>query len=341
MRILRHWSGVCVGMVVLMGIVLGSGDCMAEKYPTFQVWGGSVFAYGNIEASEATLRGVGGEQYAFSSWTEYGVFANGYVQGLASGAASSGGISWGGVGDDFCSRLAPLSFANYSTSSTDVDFRFCNSNGAGTWTGRFGYNYPKFNMTASLAEVGKETAVGSGNVTLAAESITGRKIVATTGDVTIAGNLEYEDKKYYSLEEVPKLLIYANNIYIQCNVKRVDAILFASGTIDTCSDGPMKGGAPDYDQQVYSNQLTINGAIIAKNVNFKRTYGAVDLSNTEIKDGEVVSKCENRVRDCASIPAEIVNYDTSILVTGKKSNTTASQQVNLVTIYQRELPPRY
>lgn len=347
------WQTRLMGIFACMVIisVLFSSNCFAKKSPTFQVWGGSVFTYGNIDLSDATSRVVGGSKHMFSSWVEYGVFANGYVgNGLASGAASSGGSieDVPGVNGDYCKYRAPMSFANYSTD----DFRLCPS---GEMTGTFGYNYPKFNMKSSVEEIRKTGVdVGGENTTTTIPSasvpsvITQTTIVATYGDVNINGNIVYNtsDKVYYSLEEVPKLFIYAKNINISCGVGRLDAVLFASGNIDTCYDGPKKGnGTPDYDAvprgKEYSKQLVINGAIIAGQVLFRRTYGAVDLSNTtDQTGGSVVSKCQDNVKYCASIPAEIINYDYSIIVTGKNSNTGTSK-TNLVTVYQRELAPRY
>lgn len=316
---------------VLFGTALVRGNCMAEKWPTFQVWGGSVFTYGNIDASDATPRMSNGDQFMFSSWAEYGVFANGYVKGLASGAASSNGSLEDGNGD-FCKYRTPLSFANYSTE----DFSLCpNINGQ---TGTFGYNLPRFNIIASMEGLKNNgVTVGASDETIAGRMVTGREIIATKGSVTITGNIIYNDdsKVYYSLEEVPKMLIYANDVNISCDVTRVDAIIFASGTLNTCSDGPRNGdGSLNREAEAYSKQLVINGAIIAKTIYFNRTYGAVsDYSG-------VAANCKNNVRACASIPAEIVNYDNSILVMGKDSNT-ATTKTNLVTVYQRELAPRY
>lgn len=336
---------VKVGVIVL-GILFGTalvhGNCMAEKWPTFQVWGGSVFTYGNIDASDATPRMSNGDQFMFNSWVEYGVFANGYVRGLASGAASSNGSLEDGTGGDFCKYRTPLSFANYSTE----DFSLCpNINGQ---TGTFGYNLPRFNIIASMEGLKNNgVTVGTSDETIAGRTVTGREIIATKGSVTITGNIIYNDdsKVYYSLEEVPKMLIYANDVNISCDVTRVDAIIFAAGTLNTCSDGPRNGdGSLNREAEAYSKQLVINGAIIAKTIYFNRTYGAVNLekldSADDKTDGDIKSKCSNNVRACASIPAEIVNYDNSILVMGKDSNT-ATTKTNLVTVYQRELAPRY
>ncbi len=337
--------------VMILGILFGTalvhGNCMAEKWPTFQVWGGSVFTYGNIEVSPATSRTMSnGDQFMFSSWVEQAVFlSNGYTT-VASGAASSNGSLEDGKGGDFCKYRTPLSFANYSTE----DFSLCpNINGQ---TGTFGYNLPRFNITASMEGLEKSgVTVSSSDETITGENgvrtVTGREVIATTGSVTIADNIIYNDdsKVYYSLEEVPKMLIYANDVNISCDVTRVDAIIFAAGTLNTCSDGPRNGdGSLNREAEAYSKQLVINGAIVAKTIYFNRTYGAVNLEELDSADdktgGDIKSVCSDNVRVCASIPAEIVNYDNSILVMGKDSNK-ATTKTNLVTVYQRELAPRY
>ncbi len=352
--------------VVVLGVMLGAvlvcGNCMAEKWPTFQVWGGSLFTYGNIDASEATSRIMSnGDRFMFSSWAEYGVFSNGYVKGLASGATTNGGnLENGDV--NFCKYRTPLSFANYRVGDpTDSDRYLCAKNDDSGQTGVFGYNLPRFNITASLEGLKKSgVTVSSSDETITGENgvktVTGREVIATTGSVTIADDIVYNDdsKVYYSLEEVPKMLIYANDVNISCNVGRVDAVIIASGTLNTCSDGPCTDGNSgpcsmtkkanysveydaDYDAEAYSKQLVINGAIIAKTILLNRTYGAVsDYSDKAANCGT----SDGSKRFCASIPAEIINYDNSILVMGKDSNT-ATAKTNLVTVYQRELSPRY
>ena len=120
---------------------------------------------------------------------------------------------------------------------------------------------------------------------------------------------------------MPQYVIYAEkNINIECNVKRVDAILVAgkdlnsNGKVNTCSDADSS-----YNDEDRSNQLTINGTIIANKLTLGRTYGAGP-------------------GDASGIPAEIINVTPATFYwTTGEANTTPSLQVT----FQRELAPRY
>ena len=346
---------------ILVGVVFGVHNCAADKYPTFQVRGGSVFTYGNenngnvgVETKSPTVMQIGGEQRVFSSWVEYGAFSNGYMNsGFASGAATGFGFDSGG-GESYCKNRTTLSFAN-DLSAFGNNYYDCPNGGNDGRTGLFNYDYPTFSIDASI-ERARENAKsneeiilrdnGDNDTVLASEgqeTISGHVIVVAK-NVTIEGNIVYgggNNGYYGSLEQVPKLLIYATkSINIHCNVSRVDAVLFAGGDVNTCSD------VDDVNDEKRSRQLVINGAIVAKNVYFQRTYGAVNLTSDGTlhnESGDYLDKCQATnasQRYCASIPAEIVNYDASIVTMGNQANSAVTR-TNLVTIYQRELSPRY
>ena len=145
-------------------------------------------------------------------------------------------------------------------------------------------------------------------------------VLVSDSNVTINNNIIYEDN-YTTLAEIPKLIIYAKgNINISCNVDQIDAVLIAgavdalNAVVDTCYDGG------DVKSRARSNQLKVNGAIITNTMVAGRTYGAATGANSEV-------------------PAEIVNYDTSLYLWGApKSNVTSSGKME--TVYRTELAPR-
>ena len=136
----------------------------------------------------------------------------------------------------------------------------------------------------------------------------------------------YEDL-YDNLEQIPKLIIYANNIKVNCDVanvvNRIDAVLIANENVDTCSatDGN-KGEVSGINSEANSKQLRINGMILAKMLSLNRTYGA----------GRGVRSI---------VPAEVVNYDTSLYLWSFSGKANPEDTGKFTQTYLRELPPRY
>ena len=134
------------------------------------------------------------------------------------------------------------------------------------------------------------------------------------GTAKINGNIKYANDSYTTMAEIPKLIIYAKNIEIDCAVERIDAVLIADGSVNTCNSG-------DVNLQQNSTQLKINGSVVSDTIDLNRTYGAATGANS-------------------IIPAEIVNYDTSLyLWANQRSDITRTGKI--MTAYQHELSPRY
>ena len=133
------------------------------------------------------------------------------------------------------------------------------------------------------------------------------------GNFTINGNIRYEDG-YNMISDIPKTIVYSKrDIIIGCGVTRIDAVLIAEGIINTCNNN-------DVNSRDRSNQLKINGAIIANKLKANRTYGA----SAGMESGT---------------PAEIINYDTSLYLWGA-SESDVTKTGKLKVVYQTELPPR-
>ena len=99
----------------------------------------------------------------------------------------------------------------------------------------------------------------------------------------------------------------------------LDALLVAEKDVKTCSNS---GGINNPEN---SNQLIINGAVIASNLIANRTYGAATGANS-------------------MIPAEIINFDPSLYRWGK-SEAQANEdddtiEAELEEVYTREIAPR-
>ena len=311
------------------------------KKPSLQVWGGNIYTSSEINTATAIKKHLNGyneysiegdydgKRYVFGSWGELGLIASGSVSGFSSGAAlgyasqlSSNSEPGGGTKSDICLR-SPLTFANFP----------CNSQFYQNTVGKLGNSNVTNNasdqrtmiknkMANSEEETVKEDITLDGEVVIKKGET---KVYYTTKNVNIKKNLVYENADsggYETLEDMPKLVIYAEgNINISCDVDRIDGLLIAEGEVNTCAGSD--GTSPDVNSSERSNQLTVNGAIVAKKLLANRTYGAATGANS-------------------IIPAEIINFDPTLYLFGNSgSGENKSNSVNFDVTYTKELAPRY
>lgn len=296
------------------------------KKPSFQVWGGGLYSVGSIETSvsEKTVKDDNGNsvERVFGSWVELGLVADKTVRGLASGASTGYGATGdantytsstlGGGTGDYCKR-SPLSFANENCSIGVVGELNMNSN-----TGSISSDKSAL-IARFIEDSGYEEMELGDNNEIGYETISGKKFINAKGkDVTIIGDIEYEDGPYDSLDDVPKLIIYAKNIKMLCGapIFKVDAVLIADEDVNTCDDE--NENSPNRS----IGQLKINGAVIANTLTLNRTYGAATGKNSVI-------------------PAEIINYDSSLYSLSNVVTSNSGGTGTLVQAYSRELAPRY
>ena len=254
----------------------------------------------------------------------------------------------GGNIGDFCSR-SPLSFAN----------SMC-SNGAtgslGSATASNNASSDKESILRKFIYAGEKVPEVSGEITINEESMEGKMITVdgeedsnvyyyhASGDLTLNaseiskgiiivtslnGNIKINGNQIYSgtfnsLNELPKLVIYANNVDISCNVERIDALIVANDKVRTCSD------SDDINDSKNSTQLKVNGAIISNNLEANRTYGASTGANS-------------------IIPAEIINFDPTLYKFGdiKKAGDDDNDETEITdpdstldVVYIKETAPR-
>lgn len=321
-----------------------------------------VFGY-TLNAMDAFLPQSDNNAMIYGSWVEQLLnVSGGGVKNVASAAGLGKSTMGGGYGQKglmdtvFCinDNMVALTIAN----------RFSESNNCQNGSVGFSGIEPPTNNIAALADywgegasdgvyngvnlnydVGKEVPSGTGknirvikvdsDLAIGESYIDSNKtrVVKAAGDVYINGDIMYHDGSYSSSSEIPKVVIYAKNIYIACNfdrnqVKRIDAALIAEGVIDTCSDS----GDDDVNDRNRSVQLLITGFAIAKQLKLKRTYG----NTMGIGSGTYYQPATLG----SETPAEIINYDTSLLIWGN-SMASAEESDTMTVTYQHELAPRY
>lgn len=341
------------------------------KKPSVQIWGGSLYTNGKIALNNADKRVLAGFDYelksknsgttTFGSWVESGIMANGFINGLASGAATGYYNPNNGertphynVGGTYSSNsnpsskvcvLGPLTMPNYSCVNSTLSNFY--PGGGGNESFKHGdreslvsvfrnngtsvsnkFNYEKIESSGDVSLKGflNEKGIVSGTIPKSNEQNKAQTwILEVTGSdgkyktLTIDEDVKYEDGGYTSLSEIPKLIIYAGNINILCGVTRVDAVLITAegGRIDTCSDAE----EGNWNVGERSNQLKINGTIIADKLIAGRTYGAGTGS-------------------ASAVPAEIIDYDTSLYLWAMQ-NAKGSNSGKMDVVYLTELAPRY
>ena len=347
------------------------------KRPSFQVWGNSMYTSGEITTEPGTKRVIAGfhpfnsayngvsassreNTTIFGSWVEQSLvtpFSS--VSGLASGAAtgyyaSNPGVfksrsdvsllggSHEGSGKSFCLRV-PLTIPN---TSCNGDTGIVSGNGSNSMSkpsdksalvSRFSDSTsPNYTFRSDVRSLG-DTVVPKGETW----------VYSSSEDFEINGNIVYEAIGYQNMVEIPKLIIHARNIKIDCKVKRVDAVLIADDNVKTCS------GSSDSDDNALSNanQLKVFGSVITNTLTLNRSYGAAsgtynydEQMNNNNQRGNTSGQEQNYSITGGSaasvVPAEIVDYDTSLYLWGMpRANAGTSGKLDIT--YQTELAPRF
>jgi hypothetical protein len=326
------------------------------KKPKVQIWGGDLSVgkgftstttnSSAIVATTTSIKNISSTLKTFGSWVEYGIFASGTVNGMASGSAFNGGLSNG----DIIANYSALSFSNTGnnkgcTSNTlDPKAIGCYTNartipdvaasfpGIGT---KIEDKDSSMSPNAYFPNGGVNIATRTGDLILTKSELASGKsiILKVSGTVTITGDQTYSNGPYTGVSQIPQLLIIAKNIYISDSnsdgvVNQVDAWLIASNEINTCihtQDGRVNKDNTNITANDCKDQLTVNGPVMTNHLYLRRTYGSG--TGPDLGDGSVNS----------GTPAEIFNLRADAYLWAY-ARSTGSGRVQ--TIYTTELPPR-
>lgn len=304
------------------------------KKPKVQVLGGDLWVgRGSVPSTistSVTVSRVGSVARTYGSYGEYAVAASGSIAGMASGSGYAGGVS----SATLCS--AGLLTVNNAQGGA------CSNTTVGQYTklpalapsiaGRFptSSTSPALSGTVNLSgqTSGVYRALNNGQITLSGATIPrGRWVVinAPGNNIRIAGNIAYTNDALSGLSDIPQVVIIANNITIDESVTRVDAWLVAGGTVTTCSAADLDGAnTAQLRDRLHagrcSQQLTVNGPVIANQLRLRRTAGSEGTG------------------PLLGAPAEVFNFRPDAYL-WLVSRSGAGRGVP--TVLTRELPPKY
>ncbi len=301
---------------------------VAGKKPKVNVLGGDLYVGRTLQGVPAPVsaRVITSSSEmptgTFTSWGEYAIVPTGPITNMRSGSASVDGRA---------TNVNLLSFAN-----TGVVTATCGGN-----LGCYEQGTSMPNIASRFRTSGSSPVITSGNlndegsgvyrattaaVTIDESTITeGKSIVinAPDTDVTINGNISYQNGPFNRTSQLPQLVIIARNITINEGVGNVDAWLIAPGTYNgtTNSNGVIRTcnrPTNEINQDVCNTKLTVNGPVIANRLVMLRTAGA-DGSNP----GD---------------PAEVFNFRSDAYLWALGQSESAGR---VTTVYTKELPSRY
>lgn len=326
---------------------ISSPSCRTiAKKPNFQVWNNKLQTEGDIKSSTSTKTEFAElgldpnfNKITFGSWAELAVSANGQISNFSS-AAGLGyrdyGFELSGGTDSFnMQNLSKLTISNAEPDKIQLGNAGIHSsqNLATKLRQYFTKAHPQVKLINDCSQVSQLN-------TLLKNSPQKTIVINCDGDVQInqdiayslnsgADNLGQQHTEYEGIKDLPQALIFAKNISVAANVKRIDAWLVAENTINTCSDKPI-------NSDTCNNPLTVNGPIFADSLKLNRTAGAWSAFEYGLSGSGVLGR--NYTNYGAVSPAEIFNLRADAYL-------WAYHQANLrpkaSTIYTRELAPRY
>lgn len=339
------------------------------KKPSFQVYGGSVYANGMVETATSVKYNVFPNYSAldktastiFGSVVEQSVIGLGTVKDLAS--AASTGLSYGLIGasggvepnsGDFCKYRTALSFANYGNIGSGCPSVQTTGNAGIVHSTTDRASLVSYWVPADTDLSPNDGTVNwSGMETIPSPSGRNIRYVYSTGDLTagavnvgldttyivrtqrdieITGNIIYSGAAMGSIDRIPKVVIYAaGNITIACGVTEVDAILIAG-------DGVHGGEVRTCGN--YNSENSPSNIGDADDPN--RSIAQLNIRGMVIADKMVLGRTYGAAAGStwSGLPAEAINYDTSAILWGRYMAGSAESDTLTVT-YQHELAPRY
>jgi hypothetical protein len=141
-------------------------------------------------------------------------------------------------------------------------------------------------------------------------------VIMADANIYLDSDITYP-ASFASTADIPSVYIMTTkNLYIKGDTTRLDGYYSAKGTLVTCSDVTT---ISDLDTSKCNKQLTINGVVVATDIDFFRTYGAA---------GDDAQK---------KSAAEVFNYTPELVF----SNALRADNSVIYSLDERDLPARY
>ena len=290
--------------------------------------------YEKIEGEIGYTRVIIHNYTHFGSWTDFALISKSEIlgkknQGMASGAALSGGKP---NAPKICDH-SPLTIRNdQCDSSSNVENLGQATNATRSTNATSFYD----SLSSHFIKSGEENipqeidgvAIGKGRKYVSSD---GKTIVYySETDLTIKTDLTLNSlglatSSYQHLSDIPQIVLLAgNNIIIQDNVKTIDAWVVAKSKVNTCNGIPRSAFETRLNSETCKEKLSINGPVIANEIELPRTYGA-DVSKA---DGD------GSLKDAA----EVIDYNPLTFLWGYNQATKDGQPK---TVYLKKLAPRW
>ena len=167
------------------------------------------------------------------------------------------------------SNITPTDYIHTNTDTNNL-----NSKTSGSYTATSSTSTNYFSLGANTLPAGKQISI------------------YVNGNVSINGNITYTTTGWTNIASIPNLRIVATgDIYISPDVTQLDGVYIAKGSIYDCSYTEQNSTTAIFGSLLnkgkYVNgtapanspcliQLTVNGSLIAKTVNFQRTSGNIN-----------------------------------------------------------------
>ena len=273
--------------------------------PKVQVWGSDVRVRGDIETSTSTANNK-----LFGSWVEYGAFSVGANTDFASGSGLNDGSD-----NTAQETWSKLTFANV-VDSNDPQFGSFTLPAVASLAAQFEKNQGVAGFNSNLGLLNSGTYKINGGVITASAIGAGKSIIiVANGTVTIQGSITYAGGPFGSINQLPQVVIIADQINIAGSANQVDAWLVtrgANGSINTCSDRPV---TDPLNSSVCNAKLSVNGPVATSHLYLRRTASGSPNDS-----------------------AEVFNLRPDAYLW---SALQANQNGKARTVYTTELPPRF
>ena len=328
------------------------------KTPSVQIWGNDV----RVGSNSGTVVGLPATEYtkssiltavntitnattdiSYGSWGEYAMATplQGVIQSSSAGGLSGYGSGKAPVSTQSAADRNRLSFANSGPGlGGSVYGRWGRISSQPNLGAQFTSNVQAHAGNFALGGLVSGTYQTSAAVTkISGEVGAGRSIIVkSSGTVIIDGDIRYANSSYSKPSDITQLVIIAQNVIIRDNVSHVDAWLVATantsntsgGVISTCetSDSPVLTDhyTDGLNASICNGALRINGPVLARELQLRRTFGAEPLP------GDPTGSGYSRSAETISARADAYIWAANYLATANG---------NIATDYTVELPPRY